>query len=122
MLQNYQLSITCLSNTWIHLTPRWSDYIGFSDIETDYTNSMIFLNILDELNCSSRHKQELIDNSALYGTAGIDCAFYRIVAAGNPLPSVVHATLSREQIGSGRIIVIGDIHGCSLELQDLLDE
>ena len=41
--------------------------------------------------------------------------------AGNPLPAVVHAQLTAEQIGTGRVIVIGDIHGCSRELADLLD-
>ena len=43
-------------------------------------------------------------------------------AAGNSLPEVVHATLTAEQIGKGRIIVIGDIHGCPVELSDLLKE
>ena len=42
------------------------------------------------------------------------------LAAGNPLPPVVHATLDTERIGDGRVIVIGDIHGCPGELADLL--
>ena len=42
--------------------------------------------------------------------------------AGNKLPPQVHATLTKEDIGKGNIIIIGDIHGCNKELQDLLDK
>ena len=45
-----------------------------------------------------------------------------VFCAGNPLPAVVHAQLTAEQIGGGRVIVIGDIHGCSSELAGLLDK
>lgn len=40
--------------------------------------------------------------------------------SGNKLPPQVHAVLTKEEIRDGKIIVIGDIHGCSRELQDLL--
>lgn len=45
---------------------------------------------------------------------------WRLNDVGNTPPVPVHATLTQEEIGSGRIIVIGDIHGCSEELDDLL--
>lgn len=41
---------------------------------------------------------------------------------GNELPGQVHAILTEEEIGEGKIIVIGDIHGCNRELQDLLEK
>lgn len=43
-----------------------------------------------------------------------------VLVTGNQLPPEVHATLTRERIGKGRVIVIGDIHGCDMELSDLL--
>eukprot|EP00898_Chlorokybus_atmophyticus_P008182 jgi/Chlat1/8365/Chrsp80S07797 len=39
---------------------------------------------------------------------------------GLPLPLVVHDVLAEEDIGSTRVIVVGDIHGCNEELVDLL--
>ena len=52
----------------------------------------------------------------------LDCELREPVPVGNKLPPVVHATLTKEQIGRGRVIVIGDIHGCNLELADLLQK
>ena len=43
-----------------------------------------------------------------------------MLSAGNPLPKVLHVELSKAQIGSGRIIMIGDVHGCYDELRQLL--
>ena len=40
--------------------------------------------------------------------------------AGLQLPPTVHATLPESQLGEGRVIVIGDVHGCPGELQELL--
>lgn len=42
-------------------------------------------------------------------------------AAGNPLPSVVHKTISQQQLGPGRLVMVGDVHGCLTELFELLD-
>lgn len=41
---------------------------------------------------------------------------------GNDLPPVVHAELTPDDIGDGRIIVIGDVHGCLSELKALLEK
>ncbi|CAL8471900.1 g11442 [Coccomyxa elongata] len=41
---------------------------------------------------------------------------------GLSLPSPVHATLTPEEVGDGRVIVVGDVHGCPLELEALLDK
>lgn len=43
-----------------------------------------------------------------------------LLDAGNPLPDLIHAELSATQLGSGRLIVIGDVHGCPDELKTLL--
>ena len=40
--------------------------------------------------------------------------------AGNPLPDVIHAEVSAEQLGNGRVIMVGDVHGCCDELRMLL--
>ncbi len=42
------------------------------------------------------------------------------VPAGNPLPHLIHAELSAAQLGAGRLIVVGDVHGCPDELKILL--
>ncbi|CAD7697681.1 unnamed protein product [Ostreobium quekettii] len=39
---------------------------------------------------------------------------------GNPLPPVVHLTLTQDQLKKGRIIIVGDIHGCYDEFSELL--
>ena len=41
--------------------------------------------------------------------------------AGNRLPQPIHATLRRRQLVNKRVVVIGDVHGCSAELERLLD-
>ena len=38
------------------------------------------------------------------------------------MPSPVHAVLPDELSRRGRLIIVGDVHGCSLELQDLMDK
>lgn len=43
-------------------------------------------------------------------------------SAGKLLPPEVHATLEEGMLGPGRLIIIGDVHGCVRELRDLLDE
>lgn len=40
--------------------------------------------------------------------------------AGLPLPSVVHAQLEPGALRNGRAIIVGDVHGCPAELDDLL--
>ena len=42
--------------------------------------------------------------------------------AGLLLPSVIHQTLVEDQLGTGRILIIGDIHGCRDEFLELLDK
>jgi len=44
----------------------------------------------------------------------------KTVPAGNPLPHLIHAELSAAQLGAGRLIVVGDVHGCPDELKILL--
>ncbi len=44
------------------------------------------------------------------------------VLTGLALPSPVHATLTAAELGDGQIIVIGDVHGCPVELKALLDK
>ena len=42
-------------------------------------------------------------------------------SAGLLLPGTIHATLDEASIGrQGRLIVIGDVHGCVVELRELL--
>ena len=41
--------------------------------------------------------------------------------AGPLLPPVLHATVEAEDMLPGRVIVIGDVHGCLDELHELLD-
>ena len=43
-------------------------------------------------------------------------------AAGLPLPSPIHAVLPEELSRRGHIIIVGDVHGCSDELRDLMDK
>lgn len=38
-----------------------------------------------------------------------------------PLPQEVHATLGASEIGDGRLIVVGDIHGCCEEFLEILE-
>ena len=45
-----------------------------------------------------------------------------LIATGNPLPAIIHATLTPEQLGTGRVIIVGDVHGCLAELRELLGE
>lgn len=42
--------------------------------------------------------------------------------AGLQVPSTIHATLTPEELGHGQVIIIGDVHGCPVELQALLDK
>jgi hypothetical protein len=42
--------------------------------------------------------------------------------AGNPLPLVIHHVIKQQQLGPGRLVVVGDVHGCLDELQQLLQE
>ena len=36
------------------------------------------------------------------------------------MPPIIHAHVSAEQLGDGRLLVVGDVHGCRDELQMLL--
>ena len=36
------------------------------------------------------------------------------------MPSAIHASLSAEQLGGGRVVIVGDVHGCLEELLELL--
>jgi len=38
-----------------------------------------------------------------------------------PLPEIMHHTVSAEEIGDRRVLIIGDVHGCLEELQELID-
>eukprot|EP00897_Mesotaenium_endlicherianum_P004269 jgi/Mesen1/3870/ME000207S02871 len=41
--------------------------------------------------------------------------------AGAPLPDELHATLPPDVVGDRRIIIVGDIHGCCDEFEELLE-
>ncbi|XP_022109500.1 uncharacterized protein LOC110989433 isoform X2 [Acanthaster planci] len=43
-------------------------------------------------------------------------------ALRDPCPTVPHVVLNKEMIGSKQVFVIGDVHGCYDELQELLDK
>ncbi|BDA49735.1 probable bis(5'-nucleosyl)-tetraphosphatase, symmetrical [Coccomyxa sp. Obi] len=45
-----------------------------------------------------------------------------LASAGKLLPAETHATLEEAALGPGRLIIIGDVHGCVKELRELLDE
>lgn len=45
-----------------------------------------------------------------------------VQSAGKLLPAQLHAKVGEHELGEGRIIVMGDVHGCLDELKDLLDE
>ena len=48
-------------------------------------------------------------------------AFHRqLCCTGNPQPHHLHATLKFYPSQTGRLIVIGDVHGCAVELAELL--
>ena len=48
-------------------------------------------------------------------------AFQRqLCCTGNPQPHHLHATLKFYPSQTGRLIVIGDVHGCAVELAELL--
>lgn len=41
---------------------------------------------------------------------------------GLPLPAVKHRIISEEELGGRNIVIIGDVHGCCDELNELLDK
>ncbi len=41
---------------------------------------------------------------------------------GLPLPKVFHVTLTEDDIGDRRVLVVGDVHGCLDELKELLEK
>lgn len=41
--------------------------------------------------------------------------------AGNPLPAVLHRVVRRHELRPGRLVIVGDVHGCLTELFELLD-
>ena len=42
--------------------------------------------------------------------------------AGNILPRLVHRTVSTAELKPGRLVIVGDVHGCVLELRALLSK
>ena len=46
----------------------------------------------------------------------------RAQSAGELLPGTIHAELPPAKLGAGRLIIIGDVHGCLAELRDLLEK
>jgi predicted phosphodiesterase len=45
-----------------------------------------------------------------------------VQSAGKLLPADLHRVLPENALGDGRVIIIGDVHGCMDELTDLLEE
>ena len=41
---------------------------------------------------------------------------------GIPVPRLRHKTLSKEELGERRLLIVGDVHGCCAELVQLLEE
>ncbi|KAF6259985.1 Metallo-dependent phosphatase-like protein [Scenedesmus sp. NREL 46B-D3] len=41
--------------------------------------------------------------------------------AGNPLPPIIHRVIRQHELAPGRLVVVGDVHGCLAELFQLLD-
>lgn len=41
--------------------------------------------------------------------------------AGNPLPNVIHKYIRKSDLAPGRLVIVGDVHGCLSELFQLLD-
>lgn len=39
---------------------------------------------------------------------------------GNRLPKVIHSVVERSKLKPGRLVIVGDVHGCYDELQDLM--
>lgn len=44
------------------------------------------------------------------------------IPAGNPLPSIIHKVVCQQELGPGRVVLVGDVHGCYEELQQLLQQ
>jgi hypothetical protein len=42
-------------------------------------------------------------------------------ASGNPLPAILHKVIRKSDLGPGRLIIVGDVHGCLNEFFQLLD-
>ena len=69
-------------------------------------------------------EQKIAPLSFLLCSCGCGCLVRLSGAAlqstGLLLPGTIHATLDEATLGSGRLIVIGDVHGCVVELRELL--
>lgn len=55
--------------------------------------------------------------------AGLALGAARVSPTGTPLPRILHRRLRREEVcpsPGGRLIIVGDVHGCADELQRLL--
>lgn len=42
--------------------------------------------------------------------------------AGNAVPRLVHRTVSAAELKPGRLVIVGDVHGCVIELRALLSK
>ena len=45
-----------------------------------------------------------------------------IPPAGNSIPKVMHKTIHAADLKPGRLVIVGDVHGCVDELHGLLDK
>eukprot|EP00971_Amphidinium_carterae_P021725 428488-Amphidinium_carterae.1 len=59
-----------------------------------------------------------------YDIAGVIPANTPCGPSGTPLPRILHRRLTREEVGGpgGRLIFVGDVHGCADELEALLQK
>lgn len=69
-----------------------------------------------------RPAARLLHLSAQPSAAGSAAAPALLTPHGNTAPPVVHAILDAASLKPGRLVIVGDIHGCVDELSRLLEE
>lgn len=71
---------------------------------------------------SQMHSTILSGGEVLHALYGLLTELSLVQSAGKLLPAQLHARLTEEELSEGRVIVMGDVHGCLDELEDMLDE
>eukprot|EP00798_Chlamydomonas_sp_ICE-L_P030215 gene30214-35202_t len=71
-----------------------------------------------------RGLRDQMDKARTYLPGFLPMRLRRVVVRtpyGNPLPPVINATIEESDLCPGRVIVVGDVHGCYDELEQLLE-